>query len=420
MTRNSRGLASQLVQQATILNDYSPTFTRASTAYDPYNKTIVASGARRRRPFPIVPSITVYGDLIESSRTNLCVRSNDFANWGTLTDVTITSAAITPQDGTGTADLITEGTAGTAKVLSAAMTITAGRVVTAQARFKAGATGSWVQVTVASDTLANGWRTWANISTGAVGSQSAIGTGSAIGTPVLTSLGNGEYLLTSIGKAAAAATSIQIQISSASADASTTRVNSAAYYCWAIDVEMMAASATTGNPSTYIATTTTSVTRAADAMSTPYVLGQTGTILAVCVPYLWTGDQDGVSNYALFQCDDTNNSRSQRANATAVTSVRADAGGVEFTNILHGFTSGSMAELALTWDSTAVRGYANGVASTPDTSLTSPYNTNTIVRIGGTSSAGQYFGGHIAILAWPRALAASEVLAIFSAMPAAA
>ena len=406
-----------LIRQAVPLNDYSPTFTRASTAYDPFNRTTVASGARRRRPLPIDGGFPIWADLIESSRTNLCVRSSDFANWGTKTDITVTSAAYTPQDGTGSADLITEGTAGTAKALSAAMTITAARIVVAGVRFKASANNAWVMVTVASDTLANGWRVWANISTGVVGTQSLIGTGSTAGTAYLTSLGSGEYLLVSAGKVAAAATSIQIQVNSASGDTSTTRVNGAAYYAWAAQVEMMAASATSGNMSTYIATTTASVTRSADVLGSTYVLGQAGTVLALCIPNRWTGDQDGITSYTVWRADDTGPSRVARGNATGIIAIRNDAGGAESGSATHGFTDSALAQLAMTWDSTAVRPYVAGVQGVADTTLTAPYSTNTNLYVGGFSTGAQAFFGWVALLAWPRALSASELLTLNSALP---
>jgi hypothetical protein len=368
---------------------------------------------------PISRTLTVYADLIEGSRTNLCIQSSAFNNWATKTDVTITDAALTPGDGTGSASRVLEGSAGTAAVTSAAMTIAAGRIVTSCVRFKFKATNSWVMVTVASDTLANGWSVWANVNTGVVGTQSAIGTGTVVGTPTLTALGSGEYLLCSMGKVAAAATSCQISVNSASADTSTTRVNAADYYAWGAQVEMMAASATTGNPSTLITTTTVAVTRAADVLTVPYVLAQTGTILALCVPYGWTGDQDGVTNYIAFRCDDTNNSRMQRANSTIIQFHRPDAGGLETTSLAHGFTNGALTHCGGVWDSASVRGTVNGVATTPDATLTPPFNTNTVVSIGGNSGVAAFFG-HVALLAWPRALSASELLAIYNQYPSAA
>lgn len=411
--------AERLLTQATYLNNLTPTFSRASSAYDPFNRTTVATGVRRQRPLAIVRGQPIWADLIENSRTNLCVRSSDFNNWGTKTDITVTSAAYTPQDGTGTADLITEGVAGTAKALSAAMTITAARVVTAETRFKAGATGSWVQVTVASDTLANGWRTWANISTGAVGSQSAIGTGTVIGTPVLKSLGNGEYLLTSIGKVAAAATAVQIQISSASADASTSRVNNAAYYAWAVQVEMQAASATTGNPSTYIATTTASVTRAADALSVPYVLGQTGTVLALNIPYLWSADQDGVTVWRSWISDDLQNSQARRNASGQAIVVRSDNNTSRSAIENVTFADGVLAQVAMTWViGSPVAAYVNGaLGGTGGANIIGPLDASTLIRIGGNSGGVSSFCGWVALLAWPRVLSAGELLALNAALP---
>lgn len=413
-------LADSLIQQATILNDYStPTFTRASTAYDPYNRVTAISGARRRRPFPVSRTLTVQADLIEGARTNLCIQSSTLNSWATKTDVMITDAALTPADGTGTASRLLEGSAGTAAVLSAAMTITAGRIVTSCVRLKFKATNAWVMVTVASDTLANGWRAWANIQTGVIGSQSAIGTGAVVGTPVLTSLGNGEYLLCSMGTVAAAATACQIQANSASADASTTRVNVADYYAWGVQVEMMATGATTGFPSSYIATTTVAVTRAADVLGVPYVLGQTGTILALCVPE-WTGDQDGTTVWQVLQADDASNSKFGRNTASTIILRRNDAGGVEGASFNPGLTSAALAHIAMTWDAAAISAYLAGAIKSTDASLTPPYNTNTVINIGSSVAGSVQAFSHIAVLAWSRALSASELTAIYTQYPVAA
>jgi hypothetical protein len=412
--------AGQILASATVLNDYgTPTFTRASTAYDPYNRVTAISGARRRRLMPLSRTLSVNADLIEGARTNLCIQSSTLNSWATRTDVTITDGALTPADGTGTASRVLEGSAGTALVLSAAMTITAGRILTSCVRFKFNATNSWVSVRVASDALANGWRVWANISTGVVGSQLAIGTGAVVGTPVLTSLGSGEYMLCSMGTVAAAATACQIHINSATADTSTTRVNAADYYAWGAQVEQMPASSTTGFPSSYIATTSATVTRAGDNLSVAYVFGQTGTILALLIPYGWTGDQDGVSNYIIFR-DDLQSTRATRSSATLILNRRGDAGGTEgASTITPSFVNGSLTHFGTTWDSTAIRGYIAGAANgTPDTTLTPPYDTNTTLNIGQAGGLLPFFG-HVALLAWTRALSASELLAIYTAYPAA-
>ncbi len=411
--------AELLISQATVLNDYSPTFTRASTAFDPYNRVTAASGARRRRPLPINAGWPIFADLIEGSRTNLCLRSQDLnnASWS-KTDQTITTGAGTAPDGTTTLDLVTEGTAGTA-ALQQSQTITAGSVVSLCLLIKASANVQFVRLQYASNANANGFRSWVDLAAGTISAAVGFGTGSAA-TQGIESLGGGLYRAWIVGKVDSAATAATIVVASAASSGSTTRVNSAAYLAGWVGVEQMAASATSGFPSSYIATTTATVTRAADALSVPYVLGQTGTILALCVPYGWTSDQDGVTFWRTYEANDTNTSGGRRSNATSHSVRRCDAGGVESAGVVHSLTNGSLNHLGQTWDASAVTAFSNGVAGGSDTSLTPPYNTNTTVTIGAANGGGSNLFGHVALLAWPRALSASELLALYAALPAAA
>ena len=175
----------------------------------------------------------------------------------------------------------------------------------------------------------------------------------------------------------------------------------------------MPASATTGYPSSYIATTSATVTRATDVLSIPYVFGQTGTMLALCLPYNWSTDQDGITSWFVFGADDTNNTRLARNGATTMAFRRPDAGGAEGSSYSHGLTAGVLSHQAMTWDASAITGYANGSpGATPDSTLTPPYNTNTLLRIGQSSSGVGSFSGWVALLVWPRALSAAELLAI--------
>lgn len=198
------------------------------------------------------------GLRLEPQRTNLILRSQeiDNASW-TKTDTTITANNIAAPDGTTTADLCTEGVAGTALVFQS-VTVTAGTVVAASVFAKRGNT-DWLAVRLedagGSDTL----HAWFNLSTGAVGSNSVGGT-AALKRAHVETLASGWYRLIIVGSLGAADTGYILHTHSASADSSLTRVNSATYYLWGAMLEegRMASS--------YVATTSASVTKNADAL----------------------------------------------------------------------------------------------------------------------------------------------------------
>ena len=146
-----------------------------------------------------------------------------------------------------------------------------------------------------------------------------------------------------------------------------------------------------------------------------------GTFLFLGIPYGWGPDQAGV---AFRPFEDTANTGifCTRTASGQVQVRRYDAGGAESASgVVTPWASGTLLQLACVWDAVSVRGFVNGVASgTPDTSLTPPYTAGTGTITLGTGGTGTEFYGWVGILAWSRALAASELLAINTALPTAA
>ncbi len=225
---------------ATSLNDQTATFTRATSAFDPFSRTITGAGVRRRRTVQ-VGGRAFQSDLIEGARTNLLAAGTSermSVTW-TATDITVTARnATAPSGELLAADLITEGSAGTA-VLSQPITITAANFISSTRYIKVSAGVTWIMLQVTSDAGANGYRAWFNIATGVVGTQSVLGTGTATSLRI-ESAGLGWYRIIGIGKVAAAATAVATLVCSASADASTTRVAAAAYFVWGACEEQVA------------------------------------------------------------------------------------------------------------------------------------------------------------------------------------
>lgn len=217
------------------------------------------------------------GYLVEEARTNLCLRSQEFdnASWA-KTDTTITANDTAAPDGTITADLLTEGTAGTALVEQTGITIVSNSTNTVSRFFKRGNT-DWVRMLLYETAApSNRITVWANLATGALGTPANGGTGSGA-TGTIQAVGNGFYRVTLTGAINNAATSLSFTTSSASADSSTTKVNNATRYEWGAQMEAGAFA------TSYIPTTTASVTRAADIptlLSAAFPLSQTeGTLV---------------------------------------------------------------------------------------------------------------------------------------------
>lgn len=244
---------------ASAAGDGTPTFTRATTATTISSAGLVlpvSSGVARAYYDPT--TLSYLGYLAEGARTNLCLQSEsaDNASW-TKTDTTVTANSIVSPDGATTADLLTEGVAGTGAIAQT-VTGTADVTQTESWHLKYGNT-QWVFARIFNG--ANEVRGWFDLLNGAVGSVSNIGTGTGAAVTV-KALPNGWYRFTLSGNVGSAATALNMQMSSASADASTTRVNNATRYQWGTQFESNASFA-----STYIPTTTASVTRNADVLT---------------------------------------------------------------------------------------------------------------------------------------------------------
>jgi hypothetical protein len=263
---NNRALyAGADVGNVTQATGYS--FTRASDGYYTNSDgtlTLFGSGALRRGD---------RGVLIEGSRTNLCLRSEEFDNaaW-TKTDITVTANNTSAPDGATTADLLTEGSAGTASLAkSSAITVVSGSTYTTTVFIKRSAVVQWVRF-IAADTggIGNGVQGWFDVQNGALGTFSTRGTGWTAVSRAITAFANGWYRLTLVYTTGAVTQNILLN--STSADNNATRVAGSAYWLWGFQDELGAF------PSSPIITVAASATRAADVLS--YTVNTTAQINA--------------------------------------------------------------------------------------------------------------------------------------------
>ena len=224
-----------------------------------------------------IPPTTTLGYLSELVGTNLLARSEELDNASWLkTDTTITANTAIAPDGYTTAELCTEGVAGTASLNQGTAPYTANTVVSLSVYLKRGNT-DWVRLTMAgSATPADSARAWFNLATGAKGTVSVGGVATQA-TSTIQTMNNGWYRCTLSFLPNAAETVVNTYFMSASADNSTTRVNNATYFAWGTQAE------TGVGATSYIPTTTASVTRNAENLNYPATSNadpNTGTVYA--------------------------------------------------------------------------------------------------------------------------------------------
>jgi hypothetical protein len=389
--------------------DSQITFTRASTGTYFDSAGVLQTAAINAPRFDYDPStLAAQGLLIEEARTNLLTYSEDFSNaaWA-KTDITVTADNTTAPNGTTTADLITEGTAGTAfttRVTSPS--VAAGSTVSASIYIKRSAVVQWVRVRVANTSATNGGNVWFNIQTGALGNQTNIGAGTATkGT--ITAVGNSWYRITATTTLAVGDITASIGFTSASANGSTTRVNSSAYWVWGAQLEVGAF------PTSYIPTVASQSTRAID-----------GAVISTLTT--WYNPTEGALFVAVgykqaspaFQCaasfnDNTANNRWTTGftdTSSVGTALRNTGGaGLLTTSTANAAVVGAINKIALAI-STGCSLSLNG--GTVATNATYAAPTVTQLQIGNQLGAG-YLNGYIRSLTYyPRRLSDNQLQAL--------
>lgn len=412
MAATSRGAAAALFNEATVLNDLSATSTPATNSIDPYTG-LSSSGVRRRRPL-LVAGRTVQADLVEGSRTNLCVRSQEFddASWLKV-NTTVTANATTAPDGTATAEKLAATAVNNVHYIGQSQAKAASSlpyvftVYLKQAEYRYGG----VQITDG----ANGAQMRMDLQTGTVTNSGTFGSGFAVVSASAVSVGNGWYrCVLSITSSAAATIDPRTRVLLNDDNNSYTGDGTSGIFAWGAQLEQAAF------PSTYIPTAGSTVTRGADSLSVSLAslpgggLSTTaGTILALAVPEGWTGDQDGATAWRIAQSlsPGVGNFTLYRTSAIGTTIIRVDGGGNQTTGFTHGLTDRTIRRIGAVWDAVSVRGFLEGVAvGVPDTTLTAPYTAATDMFVGRNSAvAADYFHGWVALLYWPRALTAAEI-----------
>jgi hypothetical protein len=235
------------------------TFTRASSTPPGTGATYVGSDGVIRTATTNEPRFDhnpttgeSLGLLVEEARTNYLLQSQDFATtWGGA-NITIASDSTTAPDGTTTADTLTHVTAASERSQTS-QSFTAGSAITVSIFAKKN-TSDFFRFE-----LGNVVSCWFNLNTGVTGSNQA-GSGNVLfSAKSIQPFPNGWYRCV-LTCTTSTITTVSVKLFATNTDGNSSSINSSVYL-WGAQLEAGAF------PTSYIPTTTATVTRAADVAS---------------------------------------------------------------------------------------------------------------------------------------------------------
>jgi hypothetical protein len=359
--------------------DPSVTFTRPTSATY-FDETGILRVANPNTPrFDFSPStLAAQGLLIEESRTNLTLQSEDFATTWTVTGATVSTNATTAPSGTTTADKLQEDTSTGSHLVTQNITFTAASHTASI--FAKKAERDWIRVLFFDG--ANTFSAFFNLNTGTVGTITGAGA-----TASIQNVGNGWYRCAVTATASAGSGSFAPRVALADNNSSYAGSTGSGIFIWGAQIEAGAF------PTSYIPTTTTALTRSADAASvntlSPWYNASAGTIFVEAA--------NAQVSASLFSTDDgtASNRIITYFNVANSPAFRVVSGGVDQAN----FSAGTIAQNATFKLSTAyaTNDFAaslNGAAAVTDTSGTVP-SGQTTARIGSNVSSANFINGYL-------------------------
>ncbi len=347
-------------------------FTRASDGYYTNSDgtlTLFGSGALRRGD---------RGVLIEGARTNLLLQSQTFGTTWTAQRTTITENTIAAPDGTTTADTVLETVDNGSHGVFQAITKAASSITYALSCHIKPNGRNWAILQLDSAGETNRVRVWFDLTgSGVVGSNVAAGTGFSFVSASIQALANGWYRCVAV-ITGDTNTTYTLHVRPATADTTVSYAGdiTKGLYLWGAQLE--AASF----PSSYIPTTSATVTRAADNLV-----------------YTLPGIASGYSMWAQFA--DSQNISGRVIDFGNSTLIRRSSGFLSFNaaglegSVAGTFTSG---KAAVAIDSAAVRAALNG-SSVTVASGSYASSSQTAWNLGSTGSS-NYLDGYISRVAY--------------------
>ena len=379
------------------------TFTRASSGTFVGSDGVLRTAATNEPRFDHNPTTgESLGLLVEEQRTNLVLRSEDFATTWTKVAATVTADAIVSPTGVLNADKLVETIANSAHyaVQSVSVTTTSR---TASIYLKAGER-TQARIEHSGNTGGAGRRITINLSTGAITGASTIGTGGLNSfSESIASVGNGWYRVTStidptvtLGNTQA----LVVLILDNTGSATYVGDDTSGIYLWGAQLEAGAF------PTSYIPTTTAAATRSADVASitgtafSSWYRQDEGTVFA---------DAPGIySTGSVFTFSDgSNNNRTLLDHGTNTRRTRFISGNIEQAAFSPSYIYGTQLKTGISYASNYFSMANAGVLASgaPDTSCSLPVGIDRIFIGSNSTGAGQYANTTIRRLTfWPTRL----------------
>ena len=387
------------------------TFTRASTATFFNSAGVLTSAATNAPRFDYNPStLAAQGLLIEESRTNSYTQSGSVVtgvgNWLIARATSVANAVIAPDNTLSGSKLQEDTTAANSHYIYAASpSYTSGTTYT-QSIFVKAAGRTQIQMSFPSGAFTTELRVLYDLTT----VTATVQTGTPTGT--ITSVGNGWYRCTITATATATASANTIAVYLFNGSLSYNGDGTSGVYVWGAQLEAGAF------PTSYIPTTTTALTRAADVASvntlSPWYNASAGAIYFEGVTFDTT---PGIFPNAAMFTDGTANNRSGIVRNNSTGNARSNVvvgGAAQFAADATAWTLNATAKIALAY---AVNDFAlvvNGGAATTDTLGTIPAVDR--LRLGVDSvGSNAFLNGYLRrVVFYPRRLSNAELVSITS------
>ena len=319
-------------------------------------------------------TLVARGLLIEEARTNICLQSADFGTTWTLFNSTVAVDQVAAPTGATTADKLKEDNATAVHYSSQNVTITAAATYTVSL-FAKQAENRYLQIGFDSGSANGGYATF-DLQTGTVTQSANKGTGSGI-VASIQAINNSWYrlIVTTVVDAASTSGRMFVVLSNSGTPGfapSYLGVTGNGVYVWGAQIEAGAFA------TSYIATTTVAVTRAADVASitganfTSFWNATQGTIVVRATQPTLTG---GVPT--LYSADSTASAFTERVLGflnSSTPETRVTTGGVEQATLsLTGtITAGTQFAVAQAYKANDFASVKNGGTVFTDTSGTLP------------------------------------------------
>ena len=358
----------------------TPVFTRGSTGTFVGSNGLIQSAAINAPRFDHTSAGVCRGLLIEESRTNICLQSENLATTWAGGGRTISSDFATSPDGLTTADKIVENTANSLHGIIQIPSTVSGVTYIGSCYIKAAGRNFALIYTGASP--ANG----RYISIPADGTGTVLGLYGANPSNVsLQYVGNGWYRVSILFVSSGTGSSLEIYASTNGTTATYTGDGTSGILVWGAQLEAGAFA------TSYIPTVASSVVRSADLCSitgsgfTSFWNTNEGAMFA-------SGDPRGSASGSTLVMANPGSNANQIAFDRSTTAIKFGIAnsGTYTASIQQNSTNGSFVKISGAYATNNARSALNGVLGTPDTSVIVPTNLNRF-NIGSAGAASSEF-----------------------------